>query len=49
MSDDQTLPPRQPNTPRTWLRRAWEWAKANRDYSIPLACLVIGAVIGKLL
>ena len=28
MSDDPTLPPTAPNTPRTWLRRAWAYAKA---------------------
>ena len=29
MSDETPIPPEvQPNTPRTWLRRAWAYAKA---------------------
>jgi len=38
MSEDPTLPPRQPNTFRTWLPRIWKWAtaavSANPDISI---------------
>lgn len=30
MSDPETtLPPRQPNTPRVLLKRAWAWLRAN--------------------
>jgi hypothetical protein len=31
MSDDPTLPPRQPNTFRTWLPRIW---KAMREFTV---------------
>jgi hypothetical protein len=34
---------------RTRLLRAWAWAVANRDYSIPLVAFVVGAILGKLL
>ena len=47
MSEDDTLPPRKPNTLRTWLPRIWAWCVANRDYSIPFAAFVLGAVLGK--
>ena len=49
MSDDPTLPPNAPNTPRTWLRRAWAWCKGHPDYAIPAATFVLGALLGRLL
>jgi hypothetical protein len=47
MSEDPTLPPRKPNTFRTWLPRIWAWLLAHRDYAIPVAAFVVGVVMGK--
>lgn len=46
-NEEQTQP--NPNTPRTFLRRAWTWCMAHREYSVPIAAFVVGAIIGKLL
>ena len=43
MNEDDTLPP---NTPRTWLKRAFAWAKANPDYAWPAGAFVLGVVVG---
>ncbi len=54
MSDETTQPPvRQPNTPRTWLRRAWAWVQMQwRDnpdrvlmFGIGVLAFVAGALI----
>ena len=49
MPEDQTIPPRQPNTPRTILKRLWYWAIDHSDYSIPLLTFVAGWLMGKLI
>lgn len=46
MSEDPTLPP---VTPRSVLTRIWQWCASHREYSIPAAAFVVGAVAGKLL
>lgn len=53
MSDEDTLPPKRP---QTWLRGAqpyvdafWAWAGRHRDYTIPAAAFLLGCVVGKLL
>ncbi len=43
MSDDQTLPP---NNPQGWLIRAGRWIVAHPDIAIPVACFVVGAILG---
>ena len=45
---NDTLPPRQPNTPGTFLLRAWDWALAHRDYSVPLVAFAVGWLLGRL-
>ena len=29
MPEDQTIPPRQPNTPRTFLKWLWDWGHVH--------------------
>jgi len=47
--DEPTLPPHQPNTFRTWLPRIGAFLWLHKDYTIPVATFLLGAVIGKLL
>ena len=49
MSDDPTLPPRQPNTPRVLLRRAWAWLMGNPIIAAILGGLLTGSILGKIL
>lgn len=37
----------EPNTPRTFLKRAWEWFRTHPEYSIPLLAFLVGAGMGK--
>lgn len=47
MSDPEiTLPPRKPNTLRTWLPRIGAFLWLHRDYTIPAAFFVLGVVLG---
>jgi len=48
MNDEETQPPvaRKPNTPRTWLLKAWEAVKAHPDRAL---CLVLGFLAGAIL
>ena len=46
MSDDDTLPPRKPNTLRTWLPRIGAWLAENKDYTIPAGTFLLGIVVG---
>ena len=45
MTDD-TLPPRQPNTIRTFLQRAVAWAKAHPEHALRGAIFAAGVVLG---
>ena len=45
MSEDQTLPPRQPNSPRVWLRRAWGWLLAHPIVAAALGGLAAGLLL----
>lgn len=47
MSDDATLPPRRPNTPRVWIAAVRAFAAAHPDWMIVLvfAVFVAGAVL----
>lgn len=48
MSDPETtLPPRQPNTPRTWLRRAWAAVLAHPDRAIIAAAIIAAFLLGR--
>ena len=47
MSDDPTLPPRQPNTIRTFLKRGWALAQTHPDKAIALALIVAAFVLGR--
>lgn len=49
MSDDPTLPPRQPNTIRTFLQRGIAWAKAHPEHAIRGAIFAAGVIVGALL
>jgi len=46
MADEPTLPPRQPNTFRTWLPIIGAWLWQHRDYTIPAAMLLVGVGMG---
>ena len=46
MDPNATLPPRQPNTPRTFLLRAKAWCEAHPDW---LLAFVIGFIAGAIL
>ena len=46
MNDETTIPPRQPNTPRVWLKRGVAWAALHPDWLIAfLFGFIAGAVI----
>ena len=45
MSDDPTLPPRQPNTPRVWIGKAAAWLKANPIWAAALAGVLVGLLL----
>lgn len=47
-NDEETLPPRQPNTPRVWLPRIGAWLAENKGFTIPVGCFLLGAVMGAL-
>ena len=49
MSDEPTLPPRQPNTFRTWLPRIWAWLLANPIWFAAGAGFLAGWLLPKLL
>lgn len=49
MDPETTMPPRQPNTPRVWLKRAWLWLKSHPEYAVPLAAFGLGWLVGKVL
>jgi len=44
--DEPTLPPHQPNTFRTWLPRIGAFLWLHKDYTIPVAALLVGIVLG---
>ena len=46
---DPTLPPRQPNTPRVLLRRAWAWCRAHPEHALRGAIFAAGVVLGAVL
>ena len=46
MSDEPTIPPRQPNTFRTWLPRIGAFLWLHRDYTIPAAMMMVGVAMG---
>ena len=48
-NEDQTLPPRQPNTLRTWLPRIWAWLTEHKSISIPAGAFIIGLIVGRVL
>ena len=48
MTDD-TLPPRQPNTPRVLLRRLWAWYLALPEWPRVACDVAVGMAIGKFL
>ena len=48
MNDEDTVPPRQPNTPRVLLPRALAWLTSHPNISIPVAAFVVGAILGAL-
>jgi len=43
---DETLPPRQPNMPRVWLRRGIAWGQLHPDW---LLAFFLGFVAGAVL
>jgi len=45
MSDDPTLPPRQPNTFRTWLPRIWAWLLAHPVWFAGIAGVLAGLLL----
>mgnify|MGYP001561856005 CR=1 FL=1 len=47
--EDSTLPPRRPNNPREFLKRALEWAKAHPEAAIRAGCVLVGFVAGAVL
>lgn len=46
LNDEDTLPPRAPNTPRTWLLRAKAWGQEHPDW---LLAFFLGFVAGAVL
>ncbi len=34
MNDEPTIPPHRPNTPRTWILKAWEAIQAHPDRAL---------------
>jgi len=46
MSDD-TLPPRQPNTPRVLLKRLWALAQAHPDKAIAGLLILSAFILGR--
>lgn len=50
MSDpESTLPPRQPNTPRVWLKRLLDAALDHLAITIPVLTFIAGLLLGRLL
>lgn len=50
MTDPETtLPPRKPNTLKTWLPRIWAFLWLHKDYTIPAGCFLIGIAVGKII
>ena len=44
---DDTLPPRQPNTPRTLLKRLWALAQAHPDRAVGLLLILAAFILGR--
>lgn len=50
MDPEATQPPpapREPNTPRTWLKRLWVWIQANPDKAAIAGALVAAFLLGR--
>lgn len=48
MNTEDTQPPRQPNTPRTYLKKLWEWLKANPIYAAAIGGFLAGLILPKI-
>lgn len=48
MSEEDTLPPRKPNTLRVWIPRVGAWLWAHPGAALPLAVLA-GFLLGKVI
>lgn len=48
MSEEETVPPRQPNTFRTWLPRIWKWLIEHPVWFAGGAGLLAGYLLPKI-
>ena len=49
MSTEDTLPPKQPNTPRVWLKKLWDFGAAHLVLSAAVLGSLLGFIAGKIL